>query len=186
MVGNFLRGACKNLRCRLLISGCVWCSALVLIPHTLAQVDVSLNFKKDFTLLINSFSLNSPLLIFREKHGIRRATQLVDFSVESSRDTLVARQKELDVIGRFKSRWKRIRQCTYQLFEWSTRATMSKQPLRCRNWCACPPGSGDQVLAANVLWGKIWMGFRSWARTRGPTFELMRSVSEKASSCMSR
>ena len=27
---------------------CLVLSALVLIPHTLAQVDVSLNFKKDF------------------------------------------------------------------------------------------------------------------------------------------
>ena len=81
---------------------CLVLSALVLIPHTLAQVDVSLNFKKDFYLAdefilaeLTIVNFSGKTLVFGEQPN------WLTFSVESSRDTLVARQKELDVMGRF-------------------------------------------------------------------------------------
>ena len=81
---------------------CLVLSALVLIPHTLAQVDVSLNFKKDFYLADEFILAELTIVNFSGKTLVFGGQpNWLTFSVESSRDTLVARQKELDVMGRF-------------------------------------------------------------------------------------
>ena len=168
---------------------CLVLSALVLIPHTLAQVDVSLSFKKDFYLAdefilaeLTIVNFSGKTLVFGEQPN------WLTFSVESSRDTLVARQKELDIMGRFEipnagrgirrvhlvPAFRMVDQGRYRI-----KATVEVPELELR---MSTQEAELGILTANVLWerefGWVSEGLGSEPEVR--RYELMRSVSEKS------
>ena len=168
---------------------CLVLSALVLIPHTLAQVDVSLSFKKDFYLAdefilaeLTIVNFSGKTLVFGEQPN------WLTFSVESSRDTLVARQKELDVMGRFEipnagrgirrvhlvPAFRMVDQGRYRI-----KATVEVPELELR---MSTQEAEIGILTANVLWEREfgWASEGLGSEPEVRRYELMRSVSEKS------